>query len=122
MSDKKDVIPTGGPMGRKSPSEEQPSTLELIRKQRLMKLKHQNSKLKIEVRRLKGEVAPVEQIKGQVIQANLVVKTQLLALPVRLADQMAHTTEPSACAKILQEAIIEALNNLAYERTGRGEP
>jgi hypothetical protein len=87
-----------------------------IGEERLVRLRLQNEKLSNEVRRLKGEVAPVEQIKAEVIRANTTVKTQLLALPHRLGDQMASTLDPKECGRILQEAITQCLNDLAYAR------
>jgi hypothetical protein len=93
---------------------EQPSTLEKIRVQRLTKYKHQNSKLAIEVTKLKGQVGDVETIKREVLAANATVKQQLLALPYRLNDTLASTNEPREVARLLTQAIVEALNDLAY--------
>jgi hypothetical protein len=81
---------------------------------RLVRLGLQNEKLQNEVRRLKGEVAPVKQIKAEVIRANVTVKQQLLALPYRLSSQLANTSDPRECAKIMEAAIVQACNDLAY--------
>lgn len=86
-----------------------------IGEERLVRLRLQNEKLQNEVRRLKGELVPVEQIKAEVIRANITVKTQFLALPFRLSSQMASTSDPQECTKIMEAAIIQACNDLAYE-------
>src|SRR5438128_2698100 len=98
-------------MKTKPPKE---TTAGRISQARLTRLTRQNEKLEIEVQRLKGEVGPIETFKQEVLRANAVVKTQLLALPFRLADQLATATDSHDCSQILQEAITQACNDLAY--------
>lgn len=93
-----------------------------IGEERLVRLRLQNEKLQNEVHRLKDEVAPVEQIKAEVLKANAVVKAQLLALPFRLGNQLASATDPRECATILEKALIDCLNDLAYEREQQPQP
>ena len=100
-------------MRTKPPKE---TTAGRISQARLTRLLRQNEKLGIEVQRLRDEVGPIETFKQAVLKANAVVKTQLLALPYRLADQMATATDSRECRTILQEAITQACNDLAFER------
>jgi hypothetical protein len=86
-----------------------------LAEQRLIRLKHQNSKLKIELRKLRGQVVPLEQLKREVLAANQVVKNQLLALPDRLAMPLIHLTDPRDIRRVLRDGIADALNDLAYE-------
>ena len=87
-----------------------------IAEERLKRLQNQNAKLLIEIQRLRGEVGPIEEFKQEVLRANAVVKTQLLALPYRLSSQMASATDERECTKLMEAAIVQACNDLAFER------
>jgi hypothetical protein len=87
-----------------------------LAEQRLIRLRQQNAKLKLELRKLRGQVAPLEDIKRQVLAANQVVKNQLLALPDRLAMPLIYLTDPRDIRRVLREGIVDALNDLAYEK------
>lgn len=89
------------------------STLEQIRKQRLIRLKHQNSKLALEVRKLKAQVVDGEKMKREVLDCNSIVKLQVLSAPIRVGPQLGLTQEQIAG---LSQAIVEACNDLAFER------
>lgn len=90
------------------------STLEQIREQRLKKLKHTNEKLTIEIKRLKGGLVLVDDLKREVIQANTIVKNRLLGIPAKLAPRLAGMTEPHEIQQTLRYEIETALNELAY--------
>jgi hypothetical protein len=100
----------------------QPSTLEKIRVQRLAKYRHQNSKLAIEVKKLKGQVVSAEDLKQEVLAANTTVKTQMLALPFQNADKLAAETDPREIQRMLYDAVVQCLNDLAYERERPPQP
>src|SRR5712692_4782102 len=57
------------------------TTLEQIRKQRLIRLKHQNAKLALEVKKLKAAVVDGEKMKREVLTCNSVAKLQILSAP-----------------------------------------
>jgi hypothetical protein len=88
-----------------------------LAEQRLIRLRQQNAKLKLELRKLRGQVAPVDEIKRQVLAANHVVKNQLLALPDRLAMPLIHLSDPRDIRRVLRDGIVDALNDLAYEKS-----
>jgi hypothetical protein len=98
----------------RKPTAEQPSSLEVLRKHRITRVRRQNEKLALELKKAKGELVPVDAMKHEVLAANAVVKSQLLALPRRLADQMAIVSEARECARILETSIVQCLNDLAY--------
>jgi hypothetical protein len=83
---------------------------------RLIRLTRQNEKLAIEVQRLRGEVGPIEVHRQEVLKANGVVRQQILAVPYRLGPQLATTTDPQQCGKLLEDALVQCLNDLAYAR------
>lgn len=89
------------------------STLEQIRKQRLIRLKHQNAKLEGELKKMRAEWVPLEQIKRDVTACDAVVKAQFLALGPMLAPQLATMTEPREIAKLLTDAVTQTCNDLA---------
>ena len=93
-----------------------------IAEARLQRLQHQNEKLQIEVRRLKAEWVPFESIKSDVLRANATVKQQLLALPYRLSESLAQVSEPREVARILREALVQCLNDLAHGREQEAQP
>lgn len=82
--------------------------------QRLKKMTLQNEKLQMQVRQLRGELAPVQDLKSEVIKANHVVKNKLLGLPSRLAPRLSGMTEPGEIQQTLRHEIEEALSELAY--------
>src|SRR5262245_8402506 len=91
----------------------QHSTLEQIREQRLIRLKHQNAKLEGELKKMRAEWVPLEQIKRDVAACDAVVKTQFLALGPQLAQQLAAMTEPHEIARLLTDAVTQTCNDLA---------
>lgn len=84
---------------------------------RLKRLNTQNSKLSIELRKLKGQVGDIAQHRREVLQANSTVKQQVLAVPFRISLQVAKCSDPAECARIMEAALVECLSDLAYERT-----
>ena len=66
-----------------------------------------------------GTLVELAVIKRQVLAANYTVKNQLLALPDRLAGELAVMTDPHAIRNRLRTSIIETLNELAYEHGAR---
>jgi hypothetical protein len=83
---------------------------------RLVRLRLQNEKLNNEVRRLKGEVAPVEQIKAEVIRANMTVKVQFLSLGPRLSPALASMSDSHEISRMLTREIEQICNDLAYSK------
>src|SRR5438309_1873513 len=94
-------------------SKEVKATTTKIAEARLTRLRHQNAKLGLEVRRLKGQVGDVEKHRREVLAANSTVKQQILAVPVRDGPALGLTREQIAG---LTQALTECLNDLAYER------
>jgi hypothetical protein len=90
------------------------SSLETLRRHRIVRVKRQNEKLRLDLKKTKGELVPLEKIKHEVLAANAVVKQQLLSLPFRLGSQLAGTSDPRECSKILEVALVQCLNDLAY--------
>ena len=93
-----------------------------ITEARLKRLRLQNSKLMLELKRLKGEVVPAEDLKRKVLTANEIVKQRLLALPSKYALQIAGLTSPGEIEVLLRDGITEAINELAYEHGGIERP
>lgn len=88
----------------------------LTAEERHQRLVHQNMKLKLEIAEKTKRLVPLERIKFEVLQANHTVKQQLLALPFRLAAQLAALSDPRDIHQVLERAITQCLNDLAYER------
>jgi len=84
--------------------------------ERLKRLKKQNEKLALELKKAKGDSVSFEKHKREVLAANAVVKQQLLAVPFRLATQLAAIDDPREVSRVLTAALTECLNDLAYER------
>src|SRR5437867_501326 len=76
----------------------------------------QNEKLEIEVQRLRGEVGNIDDFKQEVHKANAVVRQQFLALSYRLSPTLAPLSDPHDIQRIMDEAVIQACNDLAFER------
>jgi len=89
---------------------------------RLVRLGLQNEKLQNEVRKLKGQVGDIDKFKREVLAANAVVKQQILAVPFRLMEILAGISESREIARVLHETLVEALNDLAYEREHEARP
>ncbi len=112
------------PIARKTapkPEDEKPqpgkeSSLETLRRHRIVRVRRQNEKLALDLKKTKGEMVPLAEIKREVLAANAVVKQQLLAIPFRLATTLATISDPRELGRVLSEALVEALNDLAYER------
>ena len=98
-------------------SKEVKATTTKIAEERLKRLRHQNSKLSLEVRKLKGQLAPIEELKREVLAANQVVKQKLLSLPTRLAPPLAGNSNPAEIEALIREAITDAVNELCYEQS-----
>jgi predicted transcriptional regulator len=110
------VAPTTVSRALKAPATGEFSTLEKIRQQRLIRLTHQNAKLALEVRKLKAQVVDGDQMRREVLNCNVTVKTQFLSLGPRMAPQLAPITEPREIAKLLTDEVTSICNDLAYER------
>jgi hypothetical protein len=100
-------------MMKKPPRE---TTAGRISAARLTRLTRQNEKLEIEVQRLRGEVGPIEEFKQMVLKANAVVRLQFLALSHRLSPTLAPLSDPRDIQRIMDESVIQACNDLAFER------
>jgi predicted transcriptional regulator len=92
------------------------STLEKIRVERLAKLRHQNAKLSIELKRLQAKVVDFESLKADVLRANAVVKNELFAMAFRMAGPLAATDTPQDVRALLTAEVTRVCNSLAYER------
>jgi|SRR5215813_1433901 len=97
----------------KNPTTVESSTLEKLRQERLKKLRHQNSKLALEVRRLKAEVVDGEKMKREVLACNSVVKLQILSAPIRVGPALGLTSEQ---IEGLNQALVDACNDLAFNK------
>jgi hypothetical protein len=83
---------------------------------RLAKMRLQVDRLRMENKRLKGEVGPIDKFRREVVQCNVTVKTQFAALGPRLAPQLATMADPREIAKLLTDEVTSICNDLAYER------
>jgi len=83
-------------------------------KARLTRVLRLNQKLALEVATLKGSLVPLKTMKAEVIKANLTVKSQLMALPSRVAMRLSGMTDARQIEQLLRAEITEALNELAY--------
>lgn len=92
-------------------SKEVKATTTKIAKERLRRLRHQNAKLALEVKKLKGQVGDVDKHRREVLSANSVVKQQVLAVPIRVGPQLGLTREQ---VEGIRQALVECLNDLAY--------
>jgi len=97
----------------KQPTAEKTLLIDQIRQQRLVRLKHQNSKLAVEVKRLHAATVDAEEMKRHVLACNSIVKLQLLSLPQRVGLELGLTPEQVAS---LKQSVQECCNELAYER------
>jgi hypothetical protein len=86
--------------------------------ERLKRLKVQNQKLALDMRAREGNLVDREEFMRQVLACNATMKNQLLALPDRVAGELAVMTDPHAIRNRLRTSIIETLNELAYEHGG----
>jgi hypothetical protein len=94
-------------------SKEVKATTTQIASERLKRLRHQNSKLALELRKIRGQVGDLDKIRREVLAANSIVRQQILAVPVRDGPALGLTREQVTS---LTAALVEALNDLAYER------
>ncbi len=113
--DNAEELPAEDPKDPKKGKEYKSLTTRLA-SERLRRLKHQNSKLSLELKKLRGQVGDIDKFKREVLAANQVVKQQILAVGPRLAPQLASISDPRELGRLLTEALVEALNDLAYER------
>ena len=104
------------PEQKPAPAKEAPSSLETLRRHRITRVKRQNEKLGLELKKTKGELVSREGLVREVLAANAIVRQQFLALPFRLADQMANALDPRECARIMRAAIVSCCNDLAFEK------
>jgi hypothetical protein len=82
--------------------------------ERLRRLKQQNSKLSLDLRKMRGQIGDLDKIRREVLAANAVVKTGLLALPFRLSTRLAALTDPREIHAELERELIGVLNDLAF--------
>src|SRR5215475_9359340 len=80
-----------------------------LAEERLKRLKHQNRKLSLDVRKIEGEMVSLAEMKRVVLAANVVVKQQILAVPPRIALPLGLTREQVLG---MTSALIDALNDL----------
>jgi hypothetical protein len=94
-------------------SKEVKATTTQIASERLKRLRHQNAKLLLDIRKIKGQVGDLDKIRREVLAANAIVKQQVLAVPVREAPMLGLTREQTAA---LLQALTVCLNDLAFQR------
>jgi hypothetical protein len=92
------------------------TSLEQLRKHRIIRVRRQNEALELSLKRTKGELVNADELKQEVIRCNQVVRTQLLALPYRLAAELVLLTEVQEVQRVLYTAIVACCNDLAYAR------
>jgi hypothetical protein len=90
------------------------SSLETLRRHRIVRVKRQNEKLRLDLKKTKGELVPLEKITREVIQANTTVKTQFLTLGPRLAPTLAPISDPRDISRLLTTEVEKICNDLAY--------
>src|SRR5262245_9941545 len=88
------------------------STLEQNRRQRLIRIKKKSEKLEGELKKMRAEWVPLEQIKREVTACEVVVRTQLLGLGPRLAPQLAAMSEPGEIARLVTDEVTRTCNDL----------
>lgn len=99
-----------GPQGSDKRSKANKAVSLRIAEERLKRLRKQNKKIDLDIQSRSGGLVDYETIKRQVIQANLSVKQQVLAVIERA--NLARETKID-----LKQQLTQALNDLAYERT-----
>jgi hypothetical protein len=106
---------------RKRPPEQKPETpkgapssLETLRRHRIVRVRRQNEKLRLDLQKIKGEWVPLEKIQREVLAANAVVKSQFLALGPRLAPALALVSDPQEISRLLGVEVEKICNDLAY--------
>jgi hypothetical protein len=97
-----------------TPATVPPSSLEQLRKHRITRVRRQNEKLALELKKTKGELVPLEPFKAEVIRANTVVKTQFLSLGPRLAPALALVADPREISRLITLEVEQVCNDLAY--------
>ena len=65
------------------------------------------------MRKLKATVVDAEQIKSEVIRANMVVRTQFFSLGPRHAPTLASISDPQESSRMLTREIEQICNDLA---------
>jgi hypothetical protein len=98
------------------------TTASRISEARLARLTHQNEKLALELKKLKGQVVDIDQHIANVRRANVVVKTQFLALGPRLASRLASLTDPRDISQLITSEVEKICSDLAYEETYKNQP
>ena|SRR5437879_5545808 len=106
--------PADNEQGTAKPATPPPSSLETLRKHRIVRVRKQNEKLALELKKTKGELVPMEPFKAEVIRANTVVKTQFLSLGPRLAPTLASVLDPREISHMLTAEITQICNDLAF--------
>lgn len=91
-----------------------------ISEERLKRLKNQNAKLVIEVRKLKQILVPIESLKSAVMKANHTVKTNLLGIGPRNATRLAGMQDPAEISQLITFEIQSALNDLSFANLTAG--
>jgi hypothetical protein len=95
------------------PATAQPSSLEQLRKHRITRVRRQNEKLALELRKAKGELVPREGLVREVLACNAVVKQQILSAPIRVGPGLGLTGEQ---IKGLSQELVNICNDLAFDR------
>lgn len=81
-------------------------------------LKYQTArteKIQIEVERAKGELVPIEDVASAVAKEYASVRAAILSIPSKMAQPLAHETDPELVNDALTEVINEALQELQAE-------
>jgi hypothetical protein len=79
------------------------------------RLRKQNVKLDHEIARAELTYGDLQEHRNQVLRANLVVKSGLFAMAIRISEQLALMDDPAAIQTFLHDQLSAVCNDLAYE-------
>lgn len=89
------------------------STSNALEEAKTRKMAAEASIQELKLANLRGEVVPIDAVKGQIDEQYSKVRTALLAMPTTLAPVLAKFDDPREVKEILEARIREILNELA---------
>jgi hypothetical protein len=100
---------------RRGAKPDKSSSLDELRRHRIVRVKRQNEQILLDLKRSRGELVSADAFKAEVVACNAVVRNQLLGLAFRLAPRLVNISEQTVIQRILHQGIVSCLNGLAYE-------
>jgi hypothetical protein len=107
---------------RRGAKPDKSSSLDELRRHRIVRVKRQNEALALSLQKAKGQVVNADELKQEVLRANQFVKSQLLSLPFLLADKLVNIAAPAEIQRRLYTALCTCLNDLCYEGERGAQP